>query len=181
LSEQADTAIEEALERLARLLSGGGSSSGLGGPSEPTTSPATGSTVPVTSPTTPVGGPAGSQTVDGAATGMEQAEVARHVLYMMSVPVLTTARIAELEQSLPKLVAFLHSLRHRPTMLGDIHRIMQSLSKGGGASERSESTLSSAEQLARIMQGDLSENGERVAPLALGLFMAAYTIVHNWN
>jgi hypothetical protein len=100
-------------------------------------------------------------------------------LYLQGMPIVTPERLAELEKSLPELIATLESLGHRSSLKRDINDVIQA-GKGDGA--RSVSDDAAMSEFVKLVQGDLSAGGERIVPaLALGLFMAAYTIVKGWR
>jgi hypothetical protein len=171
-----DPGLDDALNRLITILEGGGNKVPGPGPGSP-----------------PPGGGAGTGTGVGTkplpATGsgtpantlqQQRSDVARIQLYLQGMPILTPERVAELEKSLPELIATLESLGYRPSLRRSIIDVIEGgKSKGGDRSASDDTAMS---EFVKLVQSDLAADGERVAPaLALGLFMAAYTIVKQWR
>ncbi len=152
------TTLDDALERLADLLAGA-TDTKPAQPSEPKPDPK--------EPTAPAAAAAASEL---------SAELARQVMFLMSVPIITPGRRAQLERELPLLVEALARAKYRPTLLSAmVDATDQTQRSAVGEGDVLASTV-------KAMQEDLGASGERVAPaIALGLFMAGYTIVKQWG
>lgn len=164
--------LDDALNRLVTILQGGStppiSGQGTGLPIIPSGGPGTGTSTPKppVATTPPI-------------TDVEQrAELARIQLYLQGMPILTDDKIAELEASLPELIALLESLGYRPSLKRQVSDLVGG---GKGKGERSQTDDARLAAFAKIVQSDMGASGERVAPLALALFMAAYTVVKQWK
>jgi hypothetical protein len=117
-------------------------------------------------------------------TSAQQQEIARLIYHSQSVPTITPSMLFDMEQNLPGLIAFLHSLNSRPAAREELERFIS----GSRSVDRSGNDQQRLNELAQVMAADAFGNGDaKVLPLVpvvacgIAVFMGAYTIVHNWN
>jgi hypothetical protein len=111
----------------------------------------------------------------------QRSEIARDVMYHIGLPVITPPRLEELEAGLPDLVASLHSLSHRPAFRQQLADRLSATQAQQSDGQRSIANDPGFASVVDVVQADLAASGERMIPLLLGLFMAGYTIAHNWG
>ena len=157
-----NTTLEQALERLTQILAGG----------QPQPTP--------TTPTTPTVPPDGTENGDaGSTNGLPgREELARLVMYLTSVPILTPSRLAELERDLPRITEALAALGYRPSLKEAVVGVTESAQMEVGERQGRHPL----EDIAPYVQQDLTVGEERIVPaLGLAFFMAGYTIVKQWG
>lgn len=168
--------LNEALQRLSEIL---GNPAGAGGrPQPPAPQP------PAPQPPAPQPRPLPpSANGDGGLSVQQREEIARQTLYSMIVPIITPAQMQQMEKELVHLVELLKSLPYRPSVKRDIQRAIELATQQQGGSERDVAADARTTQLVELIRKDaLGEGGERFVPaLGLAVFMAAYTIGHQWK
>ena len=107
----------------------------------------------------------------------QRTEIARCCLYSQGMPILTPERVRELEMSLPKLIALLHSLSYRPTLKREVLQLIAMAKPPLASGDRSTPAADHVQELATLIASDLAAQGERILPaVGVAVFMGAYLI-----
>jgi hypothetical protein len=168
------TTLDEALNRLATIMGGptpqpSGTSTGTSGTTG-TSKPA-----PNGSPATKPAAPAGTD---------QREEIAKQVFYSMGVRPITREDLIAMEAGIPALIERLKALKDQPTYKSDLQQLIGALVNANGGTERDVNAQARATALAELISKDAFGEGERILPLigvAIGAFMAGYTVAHNWG
>jgi hypothetical protein len=108
--------------------------------------------------------------------------ILNQIYYSQQIPPITHAVLLDMEQKLPELVEYLHSLAGRPAAQADLSALVDAHQSATRSADDQQRLNEIAQVIAQDAIGSQdSKNPLLVAAVGIAAFMAGYTIVHSWN
>lgn len=156
---QAAMPLDDALNKIAGML-GGTSAATTANPSA--TAPSSGGTSAALDATT-------------------RQRILNQIYYSQQIPPISRSMLLDMEQKLPELVDYLHSLAGRPAAQADLNASIDSYQPSTRSVDEQQRLNAIAQQIVQDAFGTTEAKEVVLVGVAIAAFMAGYTIVHNWN